>query len=149
MKISAIVDDSELQSLFKTLRENSSDMSDYMRDASIYMKKKIMDNFEDEGNPNWKPLSENYLKYKMKVKGASKILEFHGELKQSINSKYGKMEAETFTAKKYGVYQQTGTGRLPARPFMPSDDVPDMQPFDQEGMDFFVRKATEAVMKGV
>ncbi|HOO49817.1 MAG TPA: phage virion morphogenesis protein [Alphaproteobacteria bacterium] len=150
MKFSVTIDDKELQKKLKNLKDNSKNLKSTMADISVYMKKQVMDNFEAEGRPQrWKSLSKKYLEYKLSVKGVSKILEFHGKLKQSISSSSTKNEARTFTGVKYGVHQQTGTGKMIARPFMPDKKNEDMPPFDKLGMEYIKRKLTEAVMKGV
>jgi|GEM_PF-1502647 phage gpG-like protein len=149
MKITVTIDDKELKRKLKKLSENPKRLKSTMSNISIYMKKKVLENFEVEGNPRWKPLSKKYLEYKLQVKGASKILEFHGKLKQSISTRSNAKSAENFTGVKYGVYHQTGTGKMPARPFMPSKKLPEMPPFDKLGMDYITQKLQEAVMKGV
>jgi len=149
MRVSVYVDDKELKKKLNQLAKNSNRLQSTMRDIGIYMKSKVMDNFEAEGNPRWKPLSKKYLERKLQVKGTSSILEFHGKLKQSISTQTTGQYAKVFTGVKYGVYHQTGTRKMPARPFMPSKEIPDMQPFDNLGMDYISRKLKEAVMQGV
>jgi len=147
MKINVKIRDEELNALLNNLGKNAKNTESVMKDLSVYMKQQVMENFKAEGRPEqWRPLSEKYLKYKLQKKGASKLLEFHGKLKQSINARSSKGEARVRTGVKYGVYHQTGTKKMPARPFMPSSDVPDMPPFDDKGMQYMKRKLQEAIM---
>jgi len=149
MRINVSIDDKQLQEKLKLLKKNSNSLKSTMRDIGVYMKNGVMKNFEAEGRPRWKPLSQKYLEYKLEKKGVSKILEFHGKLKQSISIRSTQTYAQVYTGVKYGVYQQTGTRKMPARPFMPTEKIQDMPPFDDLGMNYIKRKLTEAVMKGV
>lgn len=150
MRFSVSIDDKALQKKLKDLQNNAKRLKPVMRDISVYMKKQVLDNFEAEGRPErWKPLSKKYLEYKLSVKGVSKILEFHGELGQKFNTRSSWKDAQVFSGVKYGVYHQTGTRKMPARPFMPDKKNMDMPPFDNLGMAYIKRKLTEAVMKGV
>lgn len=149
MQINIYVDDKELVKKLNQIAKNSNQLNSVFQDIGVYMKRKVMENFENEGNPRWKPLSKKYLERKLQVKGTSKILEFHGKLKQSISTRSTGQYAKVFTGVKYGVYHQTGTRKMPARPFMPSDDIPDMRPFDDLGIEYIKKKLQEAVMKGV
>jgi phage gpG-like protein len=150
MRVNVSIDDKALMKTLGKLQDNVKRLKPAMADISVYMKNQVMKNFEAEGRPErWQPLSEKYLRYKLEEKGTSKLLEFHGKLKQSISIRSTWKDAEVFTGVKYGVYHQTGTRKMPARPFMPSEDIQDMPPFDNLGMKYIKRKLTEAVMKNV
>jgi len=118
---------------FRKLEEKTRILGPAFRDAGVYMKEEIMINFSEEGRPRkWKPLSAKYLEYKMQKKGSSKILEFTGRLKNSINTQYSNDKAKVFTGVKYGVKHQMGLG-VPARPFFPDSQNSDIPPFDSKG----------------
>ena len=147
MQVSFNVQDAEVKAMLKKLKRKTGDLKPALKDISVYMKKEVMTNFKKQGRPSWKPLSPAYAAYKAQKAGGGKpILEFHGKLKQSINARSSATKAETKTGVKYGVYHQTGTKKMPARPFMPSSDVPDMPPFDDKGMQYMKRKLQEAIM---
>ena len=131
MQVSFNVQDAEVKAMLKKLKRKTGDLKPALKDISIYMKKEVMTNFKKQGRPSWKPLSPAYAVYKARKAGGGKpVLEFHGKLKQSINAKSDSNKAETKTGVKYGVYHQTGTKKMPARPFMPNSKNPDMPPFD-------------------
>jgi len=136
MDVTYHVDDAEVKAMLKKLERKAKTMKPAMNDISVYMKHEVMDNFKSQGRPNkWQPLSEKYSKYKSESAGAGKpILEFHGKLKQSINAKHTNDNAMVRTGVKYGVYHQTGTRKMPARPFMPDKKNPNMPPFDTKGI---------------
>ena len=136
MEVSYAVDDLEVKAMLRELARKSKNMKPPMQDISVYMKNAVMKNFESQGRPTkWKPLSARYAKFKSQSAGSGKpILEFHGKLKQSINAKHTNNNAMVKTGVKYGVYHQTGTRKMPARPFMPDSKNPNMPPFDTKGI---------------
>lgn len=131
------VDDAEVKAMLRKLGRKTKVMKPAMRDISVYMKHEVLKNFEAQGRPDkWKPLSERYARFKSLSAGSGKpILEFHGKLKQSINTRYTNNNAMARTGVLYGVYQQTGTRKMPARPFMPDSKNPNMPPFDSKGIE--------------
>ncbi len=134
------INDGEFDTLMKKFALKTKDLNKPMRSISTIMKREVLKNFTSQGRPEkWKKLSRNYLKYKLRKKSTNRnrILEFHGRLKQSINSRSDGTMAAVFTGEKYGVFHQTGTGRLPARPFMPDDKHPDMPPFNVDCINKF------------
>jgi len=114
-------------------------MSPAMRDIAQMMRSTVNKNFEAEGRDEsgrthtWKGLAPSTQKRRAKYKGeqykAHPILEFTGRLKQSINTAWGKDWAQVYTGVEYGVYHQTGTKKMPARPFMvmPEQDLADIE----------------------
>lgn len=136
MDISYNVDDAEVKAMLRKLEHKAKTMKPAMNDISVYMKREVMDNFKAQGRPTkWRPLSERYSAFKSQSAGSGKpILEFHGKLKQSINAKSTNANAEVKTGVLYGVYHQTGTRKMPARPFMPDSKNPNMPPFDSKGI---------------
>ncbi len=118
----------KLEEKLKQLQELIGNLRPVMRNVAILMREEIEKNFKYEGRDEhgnvrtWQPLSEKTQKRRAKYKGeayaAHPILEFTGRLKQSINIDHGKDYAKVYTGVKYGVYHQTGTRKIPARPFM-------------------------------
>ena len=137
MQITYAVDDLEVKELLKRLEKKAGNMKPAMQDISVYMKHEVMGNFKAQGRPRkWQPLSAKYAKFKAESNGAGKpILEFNGKLKQSINTRYSEDNAAAYTGVKYGVYHQTGTSKMPERPFMPNKSTPNMPPFDTKGIE--------------
>jgi len=136
MDVSYAVDDIEVKAMLRELERKAKSMKPAMQDVSVYMKREVMDNFKAQGRPNkWQPLSERYASFKSQSAGSGKpILEFHGKLKQSINAKHTNNNAMVRTGVLYGVYHQTGTRKMPARPFMPDSKNPNIPPFDSKGI---------------
>lgn len=122
------IDSRELKRLLQKGQSILRDMSPIMRDVAQTMKSTVNKNFEAEGRDEmgrphtWKELARSTQKVRERYKGSDKkahpILEFTGRLKQSINTAYGRDYAQVYSGVKYGVYHQTGTRKMPARPFM-------------------------------
>jgi phage gpG-like protein len=77
-------------------------------------------NFEEEGRPvRWTPLSPRYAAYKARRYAAGlRILERSGRLRRSITTRLGAGALVTSTDAPHAVLHQSGTRRLPARPFL-------------------------------
>lgn len=122
VKVTVTITDKELQKLLKKLSD--ADLSEPMKDIAAYMKASVLKNFEVGGRPEkWAPLSTKYLAWKKRQGYSSKPLILTGRLRQSINTSVKKNEARVFTGMKYGVYHQTGTRKMPARPFLVVQDA--------------------------
>ena len=84
------------------------------------------ENFEQEGRPRWKGLSEDTIDNRTKIKKwPGSILQVSGELKKSINQKHTNSYALVGTNLNYAAIHQFGgkAGRnrkvlIPARPFL-------------------------------
>lgn len=106
-----------------------------MRTVAVLMKQAIWKNFEAEGRDEkgntrtWQPLAPSTVKqrekYKGKGYGAHPILERTGHLKKSFSTEYSYSYAKVGTGVKYGIYHQTGTRKMPARPMLvlPKEDL--------------------------
>ncbi|SHE48058.1 phage virion morphogenesis (putative tail completion) protein [Marinitoga hydrogenitolerans DSM 16785] len=119
MKI--IINDKELKKKLSELKRKTNDLTPVMKDTALIMKQSILKNFDDQGTEQkkWKDLSRKTKKRKQKEKGTSyPILVDTGRLKKSFNTSYTKYTARVYTGVKYGVYHQTGTRKIPKRPFM-------------------------------
>ncbi|MDD3466008.1 MAG: phage virion morphogenesis protein [Campylobacterales bacterium] len=97
------------------------DMTPAMRDISKIMELGVMDNFNEEGRPSWKPLS-SATKRKQEQ---HKILQDTRQLRMSIVNQYSAKTAEVGTNKEYGAIHQfggkAGRGRkveIPAREYL-------------------------------
>lgn len=97
-----------------------------LEEMGSYQKESVLLNFEYQGRPKkWAPLSENYRKWKLSHGYTDRILILHGRLRQSINKKVYTDMVKIYSGVKYGVYHQTGTRKMPQRPFLvvQKDDV--------------------------
>lgn len=133
------VDTKEIKKLLQKGQKALQDMKPVMRDIAQMMRSTVNKNFEVEGRDEsgrthtWKPLAPSTQKRRAEYKGeqykAHPILEFTGRLKQSINTAYGKNWAQVYTGVEYAVHHQTGTKKVPARPFMvmPKQDLADIE----------------------
>jgi len=141
MQVQFNVQDKDVKAMLLKLQSKTGNLKPALRDIGIYMKKEVMDNFAAEGRPNrWHPLSKKYAARKAASMGAGKpILEFHGKLKQSINVRTGTNKTEVNTGVKYGVYHQTGTRKMVARPFMPDRKNQNIPPFHTGGINYIKR----------
>lgn len=120
----------KMDNVIRTLRKakrKAENMLPLSRMIANQLKKTVMRNFEAQGRPTkWKPLSPRYRAWKKEHGYTDKILVRTGRLRQSINTRYTNDEAAVYTGVKYGVLHQTGTRRLPKRPFLvlPNEDLP-------------------------
>lgn len=122
------IDDRGLKKKLDELGRKVKDMRPVMRDISLIMRKAVWENFNAEGRDKkgnrgvWKELAESTQKQRARIKGelykAHPILELTGTLKKSMSPSHGKDYAKVSSAKQYGVYHQTGTRKMPARPFL-------------------------------
>ncbi|RLG91053.1 MAG: phage virion morphogenesis protein [Candidatus Hecatellales archaeon] len=122
------IDTKEIRKLLKKGQSTLKNLSPIMRDVAQLMRVSVEKNFEAEGRDKtgathtWAPLAKSTQKRRAKYKGeankAHPILEMTGRLKQSINTAHGRDYAQVYTGVRYGVYHQTGTRKMPARPFM-------------------------------
>lgn len=97
---------------------------------AIEYREEVMRNFDMQGRDEsgrtgtWTPLKPSTVKQRERYKGAGygtrPILERTGALKQSIQPKTwtGELAFGVTVGEKYGVYHQTGTSKMPARPFL-------------------------------
>lgn len=90
-----------------------------LKDMGAYQKESVLLNFEKQGRPDkWAPLSLNYKRWKLAHGYSDKILIRTGRLRSSVNMKVSQNMVRIFSGMKYGVYHQTGTRKMPARPFL-------------------------------
>lgn len=125
----------ELEKTLRKLQGKFQSLYPVMHSISLVMLKAVHTNFEMEGRDEqgnthvWQPLAKSTVKQRAKYKGQAyaehPILELTGRLKSSITPSFGKDYAKVGTAKKYGVFHQTGTRKMPARPFLvlPKDEI--------------------------
>lgn len=111
------------------IEEKAQRLSTALRDMAIYLKSQVQETFvRGQGRKTpWPDLSPRTKKYKIKKKGtAYPMLVFTGRLRNSINISVGEKEAKVYSGVKYGVFHQTGTRHMPARPFLEvtDSDVP-------------------------
>lgn len=86
-----------------------------------YAESKLSELFKTEGralNADWSPLKESYLKQKIKKGFSEKKLHRTTTLAQSFTSVVKPFEAVVGTPVQYAKYHETGTSKMPARPFM-------------------------------
>ncbi|APT75287.1 hypothetical protein LN42_01940 [Marinitoga sp. 1137] len=115
------INDKDLKKKLNSLMKKTNDLSPVMKDAALIMKQSVLKNFDEQGTENgkWKDLSKSTKEHKKRKKGtAYPILVDSGKLKKSFNTSYTKYTAKVWTGVKYGVYHQTGTRKMPKRPFM-------------------------------
>lgn len=77
--------------------------------------------FKTEGKSlgvEWAPLTEKYLKWKLKKGFSEKRLHRTTTLAQSFHSRATDTQAVIGTPVKYSIYHEYGTRKMPARPFM-------------------------------
>ena len=141
------IDSRQVRKLLAKGLSTLGDMTPAMRNIAQMMRSTVDKNFEAEGRDErgrthiWKELASSTqgrrAKYKGEAKKAHPILEFTGRLKQSINIAWGKDWAQVYTGVKYGVYHQTGTKKMPARPFMvmPKSDLRDIENYFQNWLE--------------
>lgn len=99
-------------SIFKRLKDKTSDLSPLMKKIAADMKDAVYQNFEEEGRPKWKPLARSTIRQRKRLgywpglilqrrSGASGLL-------GSITSRYDSHSAEVGTNKVYAAMHQYG-----------------------------------------
>ena len=139
------INDIGVDELFKRMLRQNQNLESLTRDIAIFMKTKVLENFQSEGRSSkWKDLMPSTKKAKIRKKGTMyPILEgMTGKLKQSINIENDRATAKVFTGLNYGVYHQTGTRKMAQRAFMPTTEKDDIPPFDTNSMEI-IRKIIE------
>jgi len=143
-------ENSEVKHLLQLAYEQFSDLSPLMREIAQLMRRAVEKNFEAEGRDEsgrtgtWEPLAPSTQKQRARYKGpalaAHPILEYTGRLKQSLHTDHGPYHAAVQTGVKYGVFHQTGTRKMPARPFLliPKPDFEEIEKYAMQ----WVKKVT-------
>jgi phage virion morphogenesis protein len=125
------VDNAEILKALKRLSEKTQNLRPVMRNIAGIMMDSVEENFEQEGRPKWKDLSEVTKKLRRKEgKWPGKILQkSQAGLAPSISSDYGDDFAIVGTNKVYASIHQFGgpAGRgkkvnIPARPYLTLGD---------------------------
>lgn len=119
-----IVEDKEVQAMLDRLLSRTGDLSDPMEDIARLLANETEQAFLEERSPfggDWLPLKSGR---------QGKILQDSGQLAASIDASSGRDYAELTAGKVYAAIHQfggqAGRGRrtsIPARPFMPIDEV--------------------------
>ena len=135
------IDDYKVRGMLINALNIVGNLSPIMHDIALMMRSTVEKNFEAEGRDElgrthtWKPLAPSTQKSRARYKGeehkAHPILEMTGRLKQSLHIAWGRDWAQVYSGVKYGVYHQTGTRKMPARPFMvmPEKDLHQIEEF--------------------
>jgi len=99
----------ELDPAIKKILTNLRVASPLMKNIASIMLDDVYNNFEQEGNPMWVPLSRNTIKERER-KGfwPGKILQRTGQLLKSITSRFTATSAEVGTNKVYAAIHQFG-----------------------------------------
>lgn len=117
MQFEVKIDASQVNELIRKMKNLT--FKPVMKRIGVYMVNSVQKNFDAQGRPKkWAPLSENYRKWKTKHGFSDRILILTNTLRKSINYKASDFETRVFAGEKYGVYHQTGTRKMPARPFL-------------------------------
>ena len=103
------IDDQAVQTMLKDLSRKAEDLSPLMRQTAGIMHDAVEQNFDQEGRPKWKGLSQSTINRREK-KGhwPGKILQVKGQLAASINEQHSKDFALVGTNKKYARAHQEG-----------------------------------------
>jgi phage virion morphogenesis protein len=120
--IKITIDDREVKKMLRDLASRVKDRRPLMREIAEIMHDAVMENFEQEGRPKWKPS-------KRAQKQGGQTLQDTGSLAASISSRHDNNSAQVGTNKKYAAIHQFGgkAGRgtkvtIPARPFLKLTD---------------------------
>jgi len=120
-----------------------------LQQSALKINADLMKVFKTEGQShgvNWAPLKQRYREEKIKKGFSEKILQRTTTLRQSFTARFAPMEAVIGTEVKYAIFHETGTRKMPARPFA----KPVSETFQEEkiGTKIFV-KVFDEVLKSV
>ncbi len=137
VKLNIVVQDKGVSALFKRLQQRLADTRPVMADLGERVKGSVQRNFDEEGRPvkwarlklgtilSWAGRKKTFFTKKgsFSKKGQAaiagrKILTDTGALRRSISSRATHNQVDVFTRKKYAIFHQEGTRRMPARKFM-------------------------------
>ncbi len=127
--------DDQVSAALERLIGAGEDMSPVMRDISEILLDQTMENFEQEGRPEWQVLAPSTVAERSKHGWwPGKILQRSGQLRSAIAPFSGPLEAGVSVAMPYGAIHQLGgfAGRggaaaIPARPYLPVEAGTDDQ----------------------
>jgi phage virion morphogenesis protein len=103
-----------------------------LHDLGVEVKEQTLDRFDLEEDPEgsqWKKLVDATVKYKNKICSGG-ILEREGYLKKSLTVQDNNGDSVFIgSPREYAGYHQTGTSKLPARPFfgVSTDNIDDLE----------------------
>lgn len=155
-----VVDDRQLVQALQHLKAAGQDMTPAMRKIAQAMSLIVEDNFEAEGQPKWKALSDVTVALrtkaaKGKTEGGFRILQDAGQLAGSIATAHSSDHATIGSNLVYAAIHQFGgmAGRgkkveIPARPFLPITADGKLQPeASEEVLDTVMRHLRTAVLR--
>lgn len=102
-------------------RKLRSVMTETIAQTAQYAESKLSELFKTEGKSlsvDWSPLKEAYLRQKIKKRYSEKILHKTTTLAQSFTSQFKEFEAVVGTPVWYAHFHESGTRKMPSRPFM-------------------------------
>ena len=123
MATTITIEDKELTARLDKIINNLKDKLPFHKKALIFMRQDILRHFDEKkgSKGSWQSVSKPYALYKSKKgKNPSNILQFSGQLRQSISEfqRASEDEASIGTNKVYGPTHQYGRGNIPQREFL-------------------------------
>lgn len=118
----------------------SQDLTVPMKMGAQLMMGSVNDNFSQSGRPSaWRALAPSTLRQKIRKGYSSRPLVRTGILKSSISPKVDKESFRVGTSVSYAGYNQFGTRKMPARPFVVFQDH-DVQDINKLVVDYIKGK---------